>query len=225
MIYSHTIVRQGQPFIERVLRNVEPYMDRMLVTVSERSTDGTKEILSNLQSEWKGKLVVDTENVVHPSELTKERQKQLDQTPMGAWVLFLDDDDWWTNEELADMVPYLKFDVDGYGVMPWQLMSINTYDGNFKNKYFTKWFKKQEGVHYEHPWPRDLIYKGKDMLYWKTNPRVPKIPVKFFHLSYLKNHSFREENWAREFANKLGNPVTLPDYELNNARRIFESNK
>lgn len=222
MIYSNTIVRNGKPFIEPVLRRVEPFVDGMIVTVSHKSTDGTIDILEKLENEFPKKIQLSYEDVPHPGLLTEVRQSQLNYVPLNSWVLFLDDDDWWPEESLEDMKMYLDLDVDGYGVMPWQLMSPTMYDGNWKNKYFTKFFKKTEGVHYERPWPRDLIFKGTEMLYWKTNPRVPKVPIKFFHLSYLKNHSFRSEDWAKEFSFTLGNPTPLPEQELKRAKEIYD---
>jgi glycosyltransferase involved in cell wall biosynthesis len=223
-LYSHTIVKNGQPFIRLVLEQVEPYVDKMLVTVSEKSADGTRDVLSDLQSKWKGKLVVDTENITKPSELTMVRQKQLDRTQMDSWVLFLDADDLWFSKELQEMKFIIdkKNDIDGYSVNPYQVVSEDYYDTSWRNRYFLKWFKKQEDVHYEHPWPRDLVYKGRDVLYWKTNNRVPKVSVHFFHLANLMRWRFRDEPWALEYKTKLGNLAKYPKNQEMNIKKIFD---
>lgn len=223
-IYSHTLARNSLPFIEPVLRNVEPFVEQMFVTVSEKSNDGTKEVLANLQSEWKGKLVIDTENVSNPGELTKERQKQLNKTPRGAWVLFLDDDDMWFKNELEYMTELINRneDVDGYSIMPYQVVNSRYFDNSWKNKYFLKWFKNQDGVHYRHPWPRDLIYKNDELMYWKKNPRVPRNAARFFHLSHIKSWSFRNEKWALQYQGKLGNLAPYPKEERKKVDMIFE---
>lgn len=210
------------PFIEPVLRNVEPFVDKMFVTISEKSNDGTRDVLANLQSELKGKLVVFTENVIFPAELTKVRQDQLDKTPMGAWVLFLDADDWWPKDQLqlADM--YLGGDIDGLAVNPFQIFNSELYDSSWNKKWFTKFFKKSENTHYSRPWPRDLIFNGTEMLYWKTNPRVPRVPLKFFHLSHLMKWRFRDEKWAKEFAVQTGTLVPFEKAWQNDIDTIYK---
>lgn len=211
-ICSHTIVKNGQPFINIVLRQVIPHVTRSLITISEKSNDGTLAQLKRLEKEFPDKVRLDFENVKSPGELTGIRQRQLDNT-IEDWVLFLDDDDYWPEANLKEMIKYLDADVDGYGVNPYQVIDSTHYDGSWGNKYFTKFFRKQTGVHYRHPWPRDLIYKNEEMLYWKKNSRVPIVPVKFFHLSHIKNHSFRDESWAGVFKEAVGKPIKFEPHE------------
>ena len=86
---------------------------------------------------------------------------------------------------------------------PYQVIDSTRHDAGWGNKWFTKWFKNG-GIEYRHPWPKDLIYKNGELLYWKKNPRVKRIEVPFFHLSYIKNHSFRLEEWASQYKHKVG---------------------
>ena len=72
--YSHTLIRNGEPFTKLILEQVEPYVDKMLVTISEKSDDLTLASLFDLKSKFGDKLDIDTENVTLPAELTKERQ-------------------------------------------------------------------------------------------------------------------------------------------------------
>lgn len=209
------------PFIEPVLRQVEPFMDSMLVTVSEKSTDGTREVLAKLQSEWKGKLVVDTENVKRPGELTKERQKQLDRTPRGAWVLFLDSDDWWPEDSLESIDMFLKPDVDGLSVCPYQVFNEKYHDSSWKNRWFTKWFRNDEGVHYQGDWPRDMIYKGKNILYWRRNDKAPRVAVRFFHLANLMDWRFRDLPEFAEYKGRLGSLIPYDKGWEDDLEKIF----
>lgn len=215
---SHTIVRNGMPFIGRVLTAVEPFMERMFLTLSEKCSDATEEEIMALP--FKDKLEIEFENVKLPGELTHERQKQLDKTET-EWVLFLDSDDQWFEDDLERMMEYLKADVDGYAVNPYQVVNERYYDESWENKWFTKWFRKQPGVHYRHPWPRDLIYKNDEMLYWKTNLKVPRIPIRYFHLSNLMDWKFRDELWATEYKGKRGKLTEYPKEEKSKVKRIF----
>jgi len=223
MIYSHTLIRNGEPFTKLIFRQVLPFVDKALITVSQKSNDGTLTSLDILQKEFPNKMVIDTENVSHPSELTKERQKQLSKTPNNAWVLFLDADDYWPISQLELIKELLNEDVDGLSVNPFQIVNQDYHDISWNRKYFLKWFINQKGVHYEKPWPRDLIFKGKEFLYWKVNPRVPKVNARYFHLSNLMSWKFRDESWATEYKAKLG---TLSYFERRwdeDIKKIYEA--
>ena len=169
------------------------------------------------------KVIVSQEEVSSPSELTKERQKQIENTET-EWILFLDDDDWWPKDHFEEMLDMIKRDqcVDGYSVDPYQLIDKDHYDSSWNNKSFTKFFRNKPGLHYRGGWPRDLIYLNDSLLYWKKNIRVPRLGKKFFHLSYLKDNSFRKETWAKQYESTMGIAVELPINEKENAKRIFE---
>jgi glycosyltransferase involved in cell wall biosynthesis len=198
-ICSHTIVRNGEPFIGPVLEQVIPFVDRCLVTLSVRSNDGTLKTLFDLKSKYPGKIQLMYENVSEPKDLTKERQKQIDMTTED-WILFLDDDDYWFPDDIKSIRSETKKDVDGFSTNPYQVIDYEHYDINCRKKYFLKWFRNQPGLNYKRDWPRDILYLNDKALYWKDNPRVEKHPAKYLHLSYLKDHSFRKEKWAHNFA-------------------------
>lgn len=187
-ITSHTIVRNGMPFIVPVLKAVSPLMSKMLVTISDKSDDGTKEAILALNDP---KIEIDYENVANLSELTNERQKQVDKTDT-EWILFLDDDDFWDIYELDNCIHELDSTVDALAVNPYQVVDKESYDTNWWNKWFTKIFRN-ENINYRGGWPEDWIYKGDQILYWKKNPRVKKSPYKFYHLANIKPHSFRKD--------------------------------
>lgn len=214
---SHTIVKNGMPFIEPVLRQVIPFANRCLVTISDRSNDGTIAVLRKLVKEFPDKIMIYHENVVKPSDLTQERQKLLDYTTED-WVLFLDSDDLWPTESLKYVLSRLNEDVDAFAFNPHQMVDWGREDISWKYKWFTKWFRKQEGVHYRKPWPSDLIYKGDEMLYWRKNKRVMRLPVRYFHVAKLMNWRFRDEEEFKKYYSESGNVKPLSKEVL----KVFE---
>lgn len=193
-ITSHTIVKNGMPFVPLVIKQVLPYMDRVLITISEKSNDGTKETLLEL-AEKNPKIEIDYENVAQYGELTQVRQRQTDKTKED-WILFLDDDDYWPKEDLEGCLKLLDDSIDGLAVMPYQLVDEEHYDLTWmvnNGRCFTKFFRNKD-INYRGAWPKDLIFMGDKPLFWKKNKeRVKRIEqYKFFHLAGLKPNSFRD---------------------------------
>ena len=156
-LYSNTIIRNGEPFTKLIFRQTLPFVKKAFVTISEKSDDNTLASLMDLQQEFPNKMEIDTENVKNPGDLTKERQKQLDKVPKGAWVFFLDADDYWPESQLKLVEMFMTKDVDALSVNPFQIVDEERYDKSWQNKWFSKFFRNDEGVHYRHPWPKDLI--------------------------------------------------------------------
>lgn len=209
-ISSNTIVKNGMPFIGKVLEQVAPYMEKMLVTISEKSDDGTICEVDRIYQQYPDKIIVDFENVTHKSELASVQQKQADRTE-SDWILFLSDDDYWTADQLEKCLKELEKNPEtlAYSVSPYQLIDEYHYDASWRKKSFSKFLRK--GFHYQGPWPRELPCDGSGKpLYWKTHPLVKTLPYRYYHLSYLKNHSFRNEEWASRYKFQKGNPELLP---------------
>ena len=97
-----------------------------------------------------------------------------------------------------------------YSNHPFQVIDSSHYDYGWKSKSFTKWFKKTPEIHYRGDWPRDLIYKGEMCLYWRRSHTTVKVETPFFHLSYIKGHSFRDEKWSGAFRHNIGKRVKIP---------------
>lgn len=221
-IASHTLVRNGQPFLDLVLRQVEPYMDRMLITISEKSEDGSLSVVRDFEKEFKSKVRVFFENVASPEFLTHQRQMQADLTSED-WILFLDDDDYWGDESLKEMIKLIEEDVDGYAVSPIQVIDQQYYDKHwYEHKFFTKWFKNVD-INYHGPWPRDMIMSGDRELYWKKNPRTKRLVGKYFHLSNIKPKSFRKEEWTLgHYEEPIKNKSLYPDWCKPHLEKIYE---
>lgn len=203
------LVRNGQPFIGPILEQVIPYANRCLITISQRSSDGTLRVLKDLEEKYPEKIVLDYENVSAPKLLTLERQKQLDRTTED-WILFLDDDDYWFPKDIRWIRSEMERDVDGFSCNPYQVIDYKSHDVSWRYKYFLKWFKNQPGLNYRKDWPRDLLFLRDTPLYWRNNPRVPRHKAKYLHLSYLKHHSFRTEPWAWKFGFTTGQKAVIP---------------
>ena len=59
------------PFIGKVLKRVAPYMDEMVICISESSNDGTEEEIKKELKDYWNKVIWMTENVKSPGELTE----------------------------------------------------------------------------------------------------------------------------------------------------------
>lgn len=215
-IASNTIVKDGMPFIGKVLDQVEPFMHQMIVTLSAKSADGTVEEVHRARERIGDKMTIFWEDVRTPGELTKIRNDQSRRSPTD-WILFLDDDDYWPEDQLTSCLEQLDTDpvILAYSVRPYQLIDELTYDYGWRNKWFSK-FLRRKGLQYVRPWPRDLpADKNGQPLYWKTHPLVKNLPYYFYHLSYLKQHSFRKDEWAKRFVSQDGRrPKPLPNSKI-----------
>jgi glycosyltransferase involved in cell wall biosynthesis len=210
-ITSNTIVKNGMPFIGKILEQVEPFVDEMIITVSEKSTDGTVLEIETLRQKHPDKVFVDTENVVSPKYLTDVRNNQVKKSH-GDWILILDDDDYWTPDQLQFCISELDKDpsVLCYAVNPYQLIDFENHDTSWSKKYFSK-FLRRDGLRFKYPWPRELPIDSNGVnLYWKDNPAVKKLPYRLYHLSYLKSGSFRKEEWGKKYEDKVGLSSKLP---------------
>lgn len=219
---SHTLVKNGSPFFRLVMEQVIPYANRCLITISDKADEWTTRTALDLEQKYIDKVCVSVESVTEPGQLTQERQKQVTKTHED-WILFLDDDDFWPTESLENIVNnYLHKDVDAYAFNPYQVIDEEHHDCGWRYKWFTKWFKNSHDINYRKPWPRDLIYKGDKMLYWRKNERVPRINVPYYHLSYIKDGSFRKEDWTKgKYELKVSSYKKFPEYCAQDIRKIW----
>jgi glycosyltransferase involved in cell wall biosynthesis len=227
-ICSHTIVKNGQPFIDLVLKQVLPFVDRAIVTVSKKSTDGTKKLIEDMAKE-NPKINIIYEDVYKLEYLTYERQLQVGRT-MEDWILFLDDDDYWPTKSLEKLTQYLEMvkDIDGLAFNPFQMVDFENEDESWRYKWFTKVFPNVRGLHYRFPWPKDAIFIDNRWCYWRKNSRVLRCPdMRYFHLCNLKNESFRDTDLfkdSKKFQRALGEPKEVKGYD-EDLKKIYEHYK
>lgn len=205
---SHTVVKNGMPFIIPVLDRVAPYVDKYFIAVSSFSDDGT---LQAIQShDWKKPVEFMIESS-QPKDLTKIRQLQVDNTKQD-WILFLDDDDWWIPEKLEHALKLAESGVDAVAVSPYQILDKEHYDSWWgEKKWFTKLFKN-EGIRYKGDWPKDMIYKEGQLLHHKYY-EMGKVPYGYYHLSEVKPYSFRsaDPRWWNDVKTKKKFVAPLPE--------------
>ena len=91
-ISSNTIVKNGMPYIGKVLEQVEPYMQEMFITYSVNSDIETKKVVWAFAEKYGDKVILEVENISRPGDLTKVQPVQLDKTTID-WILFMSDDD------------------------------------------------------------------------------------------------------------------------------------
>ena len=193
-ISSHTIVKDGMPFIGLVLRQVEPFMERMLIDVSEKSTDGTLEEVERFKKEYGDKVVINIEREKKSKYVTNARNRQINDTKTD-WCMVLDDDDYWCNDDLKKVLDYIdehEDEYDVFSVSTYQMIDFKTYDASWLGKrQFSKFLKVKDGLHYKGGFPLETPYFKDLSLYHKHNPRNKRIPFHFYHLALMKYNSFR----------------------------------
>jgi glycosyltransferase involved in cell wall biosynthesis len=199
-----------------------------LVTISRKSTDGTKQLIEDMAKE-NPKINIIYEDVYKPDYLTYERQLQVGRTTED-WILFLDDDDYWPEESLKEIVELTKTDiheVDGFAFNPIQLVDFQNYDDCWRYKWFTKVFPNVRGLHYRFPWPKDAIFIDNRWCYWRKNTRVKKASPHYFHLANLKNESFRDTPYFQgsdKLQRTMSEGVPVEGYEKD-LEKIYEHYK
>lgn len=211
-ITSNTLVRNGMPFIGKVLRQVAPFMDEMVICISKSSNDGTKEEIMKVMAPYQGKIVWMTEDVKNKGDLT-EVENDMVRKSTSDWVLFLSDDDYWPQDQLRLCLSELKKDptILAYSVAPYQLIDLGHYDPTWDKKSFSKFLRNEE-LNFKGPWPKDMPFSGNTSLYHGHSPQVvKKLSYRFYHLSYMKETSFRKEEWVPErWRFNFGKGVEMP---------------
>lgn len=222
-IAAHTLVKNGMPLIVPVIKNVVPYVDRCLITISEKSNDGTTEALQLLLSEFPDKIEIYSENVGMAKDLTKERQNMLDRTTED-WIMVLDDDDWWPKASLEAMVKVLEEakDVDGFCVPGIQVLDKEYADYNWRKSYLTKFLRNQDGLWWRNPWPKDLPYYGGIPISLRWDEKAYKLPFPFLHLAEIKPYSFRKSELKLKYQTTPLKTFPIPKWLRPELERIYK---
>lgn len=210
-IISNTIVKNGMPYIGKVLEQVEPFMDMMIITLSEKSNDGTKDVIIDFIKKHPNKIILFSEDVKSQDYLTEERNKQLKYSD-SEWILLLDDDDYWPTDQLEGCIKELPNDPDilACQVNPVQLLDKETCNAKWENKkWFPKFLRKDPSLHFVYPWPRDMPVNGT-IIHWKYCDKIKNLPYRFYHLANVKDYSFRKkEEWAKWYNRENIRPLKL----------------
>ena len=205
---SHTIVKDGMPFIGLVLRQVEPFMEEMLIDVSEKSSDGTMGEVERFKKEYGDKVIITIEREKSFKDVVNARNRQANNTKT-TWVMILDDDDFWCHDDLKKAIDYAykhEDEIDGLSVSPYQLIDLKTHDASWLNqRQFSKFLKMQDGLCHKGNFPLEIPSLPGRSLYYKWNKRVKCVPFHFYHLALMKYNSFRPDVGGK-WVYKINNP-------------------
>jgi len=208
------------PYIGQILEQVAPFMEKMFITLSRKSTDGTTQVVADF-ARTHPNVELDYEDVEDIGELTDVLNSHVRKCK-SDWLLRLDDDDYWTTDQFQLCLGELEKDpgVMCYAIKPYQLFDEETHDTGWHKKYFSKFMRKTSSLCAIQPFPRDLPADKDGPLYWKWHKGVRILPYYFFHLSYLKTGSLRNEEWAKVFAHQFGKPTPLPEDIKHNVPKL-----
>ncbi|KKN59590.1 hypothetical protein LCGC14_0540530 [marine sediment metagenome] len=212
---SNMVLKNGMPFIGKVLRIALPYVDQMIITISVKADEATiKEVFSIKDP----KIEIYWEDIKEMGELTRINNDNLARSK-GEWIWLLDDDDLWPEEDLLKVFSHFDEDIDAISVNPFQVIDSKYYEKSFESKFLSKFYRR-EGTEWRTPWPRLAPYRHGRMLNWRRNPRTLVVPYKYFHMPLVKEHSFRDEpKWVR-YKYKRDNPVLMPDEYIKKLNKI-----
>ncbi|HEC64669.1 MAG TPA: glycosyltransferase [bacterium] len=196
-ICSHTIVKNGADFIEPCLRQILPHVNRALVSIDDRSSDGTVEIIKKLEKEYDN-LDVDYFTVKDSKDLVEARNRQIERTTEDYfWVV--DDDEYWLEEDIKRLFKHFeKYDDLAFRVTFWfpindkQCWLLET-----RHSQIERVFKNVPGMVWYKTFPAERIhYKGTHLIRTHKRDRLLK-DIFYIHFSYLKDHGWRNETPPR----------------------------
>jgi glycosyltransferase involved in cell wall biosynthesis len=199
------IVRDEEQFLESCLRQVIPYVNRILIAVDSRSSDKTEEIVRKLVDEFPLKVfaefpIIGDEDWMR--DLGEIQNRQLKMTT-EKWVWSLDGDEYYPTESLEQLRNKLNEDVvgdDGYAFYFWYLIDKKHF---IRRKqfmgYLERIWRNKDTLIWRRYSPEDKsfyhLYDEKCQLHFRKTTRIKKIwEVQYIHFSRLKNWSWRKDS-------------------------------
>lgn len=223
-ICTHTIVKNGAEFIKPVLEAVRPYVDRMLVSVDETSTDGTADILKEMGIKFEYH-----QNTNSFRDLVKARNNQLKQTKED-WIWILDDDEYYPKDVILEILNELKTSTaDAYALRFWFPIDKETYQRRRTNKHAERIYRYKPELEWRGTFTSEALYDNYGHLWHRLHPNIKFFNCRYIHLSYLKKYSWRKEmgNLYPDYHNKTKNWKLgqMPQEIINIIKKIYEDNK
>jgi glycosyltransferase involved in cell wall biosynthesis len=97
-IYAHCLVKNEENFIWYSVASIVEYVDKVMIW-DNGSTDNTVRVIESLKDKWPSKISFKK----FPGEVSKARQKMLDETD-ADWFIVLDGDEVWWEESISRLV-------------------------------------------------------------------------------------------------------------------------
>ena len=203
---STTIVKNGMPFIGLALRIALPHVDQMIITISAKADEATIKEVFSLRDP---KVEIYWEDIEEKGELTRIENEQFARAK-GEWIWMIDDDELWPEEDLLKVFTHFREDIDSISINPFQVLDSKHHEASFRDKSFSKFFKRK-GVRMIVPFPRNRLAKNGKLLNWRYNKRTLKVPYKYFHMPLVKEYSFRNEPRWKQYVYRKSTPIPIPD--------------
>ena len=196
------VVKNEDQWIWYAIHSVLPYVDTFLL-YDTGSTDNTKKIIDSIKSK---KIIHEQHYIKSPLDLTKLRQKQVDQTKTD-WFWVIDGDEIYPQrlaEEVVDAVESKKYSIiaarryDLLGdVYHRQRESVGQYNlYGHKGHLVTRLIniKKIKGLHLAGDYPNEGYFDKDGISTQKTDIKNVYITkYKLHHTMYLKRSSIQDK--------------------------------
>lgn len=209
-IASHTIVKNGAEYIEPVLRRVLPLVNRGLVYLDVKSTDGTKDILERLQKEYDNLAVVPYSIKEPFKELVGVRNLMIKET-WEDWIWIVDDDEYYPLKDAEKALASLGNE-KVYAISYWFVIDNENYHP-FRSKVFAPRFFRNDGRKWQGVWGKDKLQTDHD--------KIIKIRgAKYIHFSYTKKSSWRKDFAPKRVYSEYNEGLPLPIEICTEIKRI-----
>ncbi|MCK5610095.1 glycosyltransferase [Candidatus Pacearchaeota archaeon] len=183
-IIAYMAVHNGADFIRQSIESIITSVDRFVilegawgenvaVNGQPRSTDGTLDILSELEARYPDKIEVCQYN--DRSQLA-QRNRIFNHIPKDCWLFIVDHDEVWDNENLTKLWMLLQNTGD-LGVKVKSFTFVND-PYSYAPIAFPRCFRLRPENNYVFCAPNDLLCNGKQVKV------VPHEDIEFFHYSY-----------------------------------------
>ena len=194
----HTIVRNGEDFIEQVICAVLPYADRVLISVDENSTDRTRAIVHGMKYAYP-QIMIDTfENKFPLTDIVKARNRQIERTTED-WIWVVDSDEYYPKDVIEKIKLSEEFDV--YTLQCWAVWDEKRIHKSSSRPHIARIFKN-DGRRWEGRFGKEHFTKEGD--------RVKNLPLRYIHFTHIKKDKWRRELGMNRVADaKFLSPMPL----------------
>ena len=198
------IVKNEAEFIEPCIRQVVPYVNRILIGVDSRSSNGTKDIVDRLAKEFLNIYVEYFylgEN--WQEDLVKVQNAQLKATT-EEWIWSLDGDEYYPTYSIKRLIEHLNKDIyDGYAFKFWYLVDKeHIYNRKQFVGHLERIWRNKPTLYWKGKFPGTHIHDGKLYMWFRKTERVRRLDdVEYIHFSRLKKSSWRKDMEGIELYN------------------------
>lgn len=192
------MVRDEAQFIESVIRQVVPYVNRILIAVDKRSVDNTEQICERLAAEFPNIFVELFDVSDHWAYDLPDVLNGLLKKTTEKWIWVLDGDEFYPTEDINRLVTQLSKDVpgeDAYAFQFWYLIDRHhVFSGKQYAGLLERVFRNSPTLHWVGQFPGTHIFDGPTHMWFRRTLRVKKLPeVNYVHFSLLKKRSWRKD--------------------------------